>query len=179
MRLVKLAVLSLVVLFCVLTAMSLLIPSHVRISRAINLHASAEGIFHLIDNPDQWPQWYPAFQKQNATALLQQHQVHITTMMKTDTLRTMRWQQAGKRPVINGWHLHRFTAPDSATLQWYMDFQLSWYPWQKFSSLFYEKTYGTMMEQGLQNIKRLAEDAAPAGAFRSQSPPHTAAPDGG
>jgi hypothetical protein len=35
-----------------------------------------------------------------------------------------------------------------------MDFRLSWYPWEKFSSLFYEKTYGTMMETGLLNFKK-------------------------
>jgi hypothetical protein len=35
-----------------------------------------------------------------------------------------------------------------------MDFQLAWYPWQKFSSLFYERTYGAMMERGLANFKK-------------------------
>jgi len=38
-----------------------------------------------------------------------------------------------------------------------MDFQLQWYPWQKCGSLLYEGTYGRMMEQGLQNIKKLAQ----------------------
>jgi hypothetical protein len=153
MRLIKLALISFVVFFGIITAMSLLIPSRVRISRATNISDPSDSVFYLIRNREQWPRWHPAFQQQNIVALLQQHGIQVTPLLQTDTLVTVRWQQAGKPPVLNGWQLHRFTASDSATLQWYMDFQLKWYPWQKFSSLFYEKTYGAMMEQGLQNIK--------------------------
>ncbi len=63
-------------------------------------------------------------------------------------------QQEGRKPVISGLQLYGGPASDSLTLQWYMDFQLSWYPWQKFSSLFYEQTYGVMMERGLVNFKK-------------------------
>lgn len=59
--------------------------------------------------------------------------------------------------MYTGWQLHRSNPQDSATLQWYMDFHLSWYPWQKFGSLFYENNYGRMMEQGLYNLKREVE----------------------
>lgn len=155
MRLIKLALLSLLFFFGILTAMSLLIPAHVRISRAVNISSRADSLFYWINNREQWPRWHPAFQGQSA-ALLQQHRIRITPVLQTDTLITMRWEQAGKPPVLNSWQLHRFSTADSATLQWYMDFRLQWYPWQKFSSLFYEKTYGAFMEQGLQNIKRLA-----------------------
>jgi hypothetical protein len=39
-----------------------------------------------------------------------------------------------------------------------MDFQLGWYPWQKFSSLFYENTYGNMMQDGLARLKSVADN---------------------
>jgi len=42
-------------------------------------------------------------------------------------------------------------------VQWWMDFKLRWYPWEKFSSLFFENIYGAQMEKGLDNLKRLAE----------------------
>ena len=67
----------------------------------------------------------------------------------------MHLQQAHKPEVINGWKIYQHSQVDSLTLQWYMDFQLKWYPWQKFGSLFYENTYGVMMEKGLSNIKEL------------------------
>lgn len=153
MRVIKLALISFLVFFAIITAISLLIPRHIRISKAINISAGADSIFYLITNQDQWRYWHPAFQQHDMDALLQQNKTTITPVVKTDTLVMLNWQQQGKHPVVNGWELHRFAATDSVTLQWYMDFHLKWYPWQKFSSLFYEKTYGSMMQQGLQNIK--------------------------
>src|SRR6476646_8572030 len=159
MRLIKLAFISFLVFFGIITAMSLLIPAHIRISKAINISAS-DSVFYLINDSHQWPRWHPAFQGREATTVLQQSNIIITPLIKTDTLISESWQQAGKPPVLNSWELHRFGTADSVALQWYMDFELKWYPWQKFGSLLYEKTYGTMMEQGLQNIKHIAEQKA-------------------
>ena len=157
MRLLKLALLSFLVFFGLITAMSLLIPAHVRISKAINMPDSTRRIFSLINDSSKWRLWHPAFQIPQIDSLLQQHQITIIPLVSTDSLVTVNWQQAGKPPVQNSWQVHRFAASDSITLQWYMDFRLKWYPWEKFSSLFYEKTYGLMMEQGLQNIKNQVE----------------------
>ena len=63
---------------------------------------------------------------------------------------------AGSKKVDNGWNLVR--EQGSLTVQWYMDFKLRWYPWEKFSSLLFEKQYGTQMEIGLAKLKRLAEN---------------------
>lgn len=156
MRLIKLAFLSFIIFFAIITAMSLLIPSQVRISRAINL-GTTDSVLFLLTKPDQWSRWHPAFQVKDAAALLQQHKISITPLFKTDSVITMQWQQAHKTPVLNSWQIHHVASSDSVTLQWYMDFRLRWYPWQKFSSLFYENTYGTMMEQGLHNIKNIVQ----------------------
>lgn len=43
--------------------------------------------------------------------------------------------------------------PNTVTVQWYMDFDLGWLPWKKFSGLLLEKRYGPMMEQGLERLK--------------------------
>ncbi|MEI9809028.1 MAG: hypothetical protein WDO16_14850 [Bacteroidota bacterium] len=39
------------------------------------------------------------------------------------------------QPVTNVWRTISHPGQDSVTLQWYMDFQLRWYPWEKFGSL--------------------------------------------
>jgi hypothetical protein len=158
MRLIKLALISFVIFFGIITAMSLLIPSHIRISKAINMHAPKDSIFSLVANQKQWPRWHPAFQQGHMPELLQQNKITITPLQTTDTLVTMQWQQEGRRPVINGWQLHEFASTDSLTMQWYMDFNLPWYPWEKFGSLFYEKTYGVMMEKGLSNLKQTVQN---------------------
>jgi hypothetical protein len=153
MRLLKLAFLSFVIFFLLITAISLLIPSHIRISKAVNIGSAPDSILYFIKNQEQWPLWHPAFQQRNSDSLLQQHNITIKPILQTDSLVTVRWQQGNHPPVLNSWQVHRFAASDSVTLQWYMDFQLPWYPWQKFSSLFYENTYGQMMERGLVQLK--------------------------
>jgi hypothetical protein len=157
MRLLKLALLSFLVFFGLITAMSLLIPAHVRISKAINIAGRSNRILSLVNDSSQWGLWHPAFQMPHIDSLLQHHQITITPLVKTDSLVRVNWLQAGKPPVQNSWQVHRFAASDSITLQWYMDFRLQWYPWEKFSSLFFEKTYGLMMERGLQNLKKQVE----------------------
>ena len=156
MRLIKLAFISFIVFFGIITAMSLLIPSHIRISKAVSI-SRTDSVFYLINNVDQWPRWHPAFQGLDAGTALQASHIAVASVQKNDSLVSMSWQQAGKTPVLNTWELHRFGETDSVALQWYMDFHLKWYPWQKFNSLLYEKTYGTMMEQGLNNIKRILQ----------------------
>jgi hypothetical protein len=150
-RLIKLALISIVFLFLVVTAISLLIPSHIRISKAINIHAEKDSIFVLISDTAKWKQWHPAFIPNDSTPKFPS--IQIVQKFQNDSEIVMHLQQAGKPEVINGWKIYQHTDVDSLTLQWYMDFHLKWYPWKKFASLFYENTYGVMMEQGLDNIK--------------------------
>src|SRR5215218_10725832 len=157
MRLIKLALISLIVFFVVITAMSLLFPSHIRISKAVTISKESDSVFYLINDFAQWPRWHPAFQKQNMDSVLQKNKISLKRIVRTDSLVTLNWQQAGKLPVVNSWQIHRFGTADSLALQWYMDFELKWYPWQKFGSLFYENTYGRLMEQGLHNIKQIVQ----------------------
>ena len=151
MRLIKLAIISIVFLFIVVTAISLLIPAHIRISKAINIYAQKDSVFALIWDTTRWKQWHPAFIPNDSAPKFPT--VHITNKIQGDSEIVMYLQQTGKPEVINGWKIYQGNPADSLTLQWYMDFHLKWYPWQKFGSMLYENTYGKMMEQGLENIK--------------------------
>jgi hypothetical protein len=157
MRVLKLAVISFVVFFIVMLCFSLLVPSHIRLSKAINIHAGGDSIFSIIKDTARWQQWHPGFQNLGVGATLSRNNLSLKEVSISDTLVVMELQQGAKRPVTNSWALHQYAAADSVTLQWYMDFKLKWYPWQKFSSLFYEGTYGKMMEKGLNNIKTQTE----------------------
>ena len=153
MRLIKLAIISIVLLFAAATAVSLLIPSRVRISKAINLH-DPQPALALIWDTTSWHRWHPAFMNDT---LQQRHPIHFALQEKTDSSLRILLRQGNKRPIDNGWIIHRYASSDSITLQWYMDFQLKWYPWQKFSSMFFENTYGRMMEEGLGHIREITE----------------------
>ena len=58
------------------------------------------------------------------------------------------------KPVLNTWRVIEHTPTDSLALQWAMDFDLRWYPWEKFASLALEKTYAPKMEQGLLELRK-------------------------
>ena len=83
--------------------------------------------------------------------------VEVKVIFEKDSLLVMQWRQKGKKNLDMGWQLMGSNNIDPATLQWFMDFKTSWYPWEKFASLFYENNYGAMMEQGLVNIKKEVE----------------------
>lgn len=155
MRVIKLALISIVFLFVVVTAISLLIPSHVRISKAINIAGEKEQVFALIRDTSQWKLWYPAFMPNEQSTNFPE--VNVQMRNENDSLIEMALQQSNKPEVINGWNLFEHGAADSLTLQWYMDFHMKWYPWRKFASLFFENTYGVMMQQGLENIRSIVQ----------------------
>lgn len=149
MRIIKLGIISLVIIFIIITLISLLFPSQIRISRATNLPNQRDSIFSLLR---QEATWHPAyFDSASASGMAKMKKAVVE---QTDSTFVYTLQQAGRKKVNNGWQLYGTPSSDSLTLQWYMDFQLSWYPWEKFSSLFYEATYGRMMETGLLNLKK-------------------------
>jgi len=150
---IKFGIISIIIFFVVLTAISLGIPSHIRISKAINIYGSNAAILALIKDTARWQEWHPAYQPSKPLP----QGLTIKPLQINDTEVVMQLQQYQRTPVINGWRIHQFPSADSTTLQWYMDFHLSWYPWQKFSSMVYEKTYGLMMQKGLDNIKEIVE----------------------
>ncbi|HEU4469827.1 MAG TPA: hypothetical protein VFR58_01980 [Flavisolibacter sp.] len=150
MRLIKLALISAAFLFLIALAMSLLIPSHIRISRAANFYGPATSVLGPIRDTARWKQWHPAYMPDSGRVY---PQAEIKLLRQTDSLLVMRISQAS-RSIDNGWQVYSFQGADSVTLQWYMDFELKWYPWEKFSSLFFEGSFGKMMEEGLHNLKK-------------------------
>ncbi len=167
MRVLKLALISFIVLFLVITGISLFIPSNVRISRAINMGADSTEIINNVEDIGKWRYWYPGFDTLKIvpvdTVAGKIHGVNVGG--KSITITDIKPNEviarfgAGKgRPVNSGWKAISFANSDSTTVQWYMDFRLRWYPWEKFSSLTFEKLYAPRMEEGLIKLKMLVEN---------------------
>ena len=165
MRLIKLALLSFIILFALVTVISLFIPSHIRISKATNIPADDTVVNANLQDLWRWRNWHPALKtvseneiqklgessikvKGTTIAITQRRENEIVTEMATDH----------GRPITSGFKTIRHPG-DSSTLQWYMDFRLRWYPWEKSRSLFYENIYGVQLEQGLSNLKEMSRAA--------------------
>ena len=165
MRLIKLAILSFILLFLLITGISLFIPSKVRISKAVNMQAESDNIYREISNIQNWKNWHPALKDlggeefsllEDGSMKVKNNFLRITK--KDQEMVIAEFKKEGGRPLISGMKLISYPQPDSLTVQWYMDFNLPWYPWEKFKSLFYEDIYGVQMEQGLSNLKQLMEN---------------------
>ncbi len=148
MRVIKLGVISLVVFSLLITFISFLFPSHVRISKAIDINADAKVVMAQLSDTSNWKNWYPG--ADSAAVLPFIISVTDSSVLANTTL-------MNGRKGITGLNIYNAAIPNAVTLQWYMDFHLRWYPWEKFSSLLLEKRYGTMMEQGLAKLKALLE----------------------
>lgn len=165
MRVIKLAILSLIFLFLLVTTISLFIPSNIRITKATNIASGDQMAFgHYIVQLPKWREWHPAlknvpeseFQFSNDSGLrIRGTMITIVEKKKNELVTEMK--TVNGRPIVSGFKIIQYPQGDSSTLQWYMDFKLRWYPWEKFRSLFYENIYGAQMEQGLANLKELAE----------------------
>ncbi|MBO9203614.1 MULTISPECIES: SRPBCC family protein [Niastella] len=161
MRIVKLAIISVVVLFLVTYLFSLIIPSQIRISRAMNISVSNDSLRALVTDLRQWKQWNelvnnPALTNQQyAEKSYSSDQLKVTSEPSTgDTLFTA-WRQQNARVLASGFTWEG--TGDQLVLQWYFDVKLKWYPWEKFSSIVFDKQLGPPMEKSLGNLKKLLE----------------------
>lgn len=166
MHFIRLLLISLVALFLIITGISLLIPSHVRISKAIDIRAGKEVVLAQLADPAQWKSWYPGLD--TAQLVIENGQVKGVAAKGSDAAIIITGQTPDEvitafkghkmKKVISGWKLIPAPGSNLVTVQWYMDFSLRWYPWEKFSSLVLEKNYRPVMEKGLANLKKKLEN---------------------
>jgi hypothetical protein len=118
-----------------------------------------------ISNAANWKNWYPGadsskFFYETDTIkglILDEHkrQYIVITGRKEDEV-TAEYILPNKK-IPTGWLIAVNTEANSVTIQWYMDFHLRWYPWEKFSSFVFERVYHPQLQQGLDNLKRFLE----------------------
>ena len=145
MRIIKLGLISVIAFAILVTIFSLFFPSKVRISKAIDINANAETVLQQLKDTTNWKNWYPGADSAGVLP-------HITSI--TDSSVTANSNLQNGRKGITGWNIYGSSVPNTVTVQWYMDFKLRWYPWEKFSGMLFEKRYGPMMEKGLENLKK-------------------------
>src|SRR5207249_6987857 len=108
MRAIKLTFIFLLFLFLIMTAFSLLIPSHIRISRATNLPNQKEKIFALLQNDSTW---YPAYEDSASAKNFSRFSKKI--IAKTDSTYILQLQQQNKKTVVSGWQVYGTSTADS------------------------------------------------------------------
>lgn len=170
MRFIKLGVISVLVFFLLLTAITLLFPSHQRISRAINIAAPLGRVAGAVNDLRRWDDWNRFTAGSGLTnkkisspsagtgAFLSSDQLTLSiTYGGTDSV-AMNWRQVNGRSFNGGFNFMQLY-PDSVTVQWWFDFHFRWYPWEKLGGLVYDRKLGPVMEESLSGLKHLMENS--------------------
>ena len=155
MKLIKLAVISALLLSVLVTAISLLFPSTVIVSRAIEVKSTSEKIAFYAADLNQWSAWMSDWKQnevrlQNDTAFIGTQLIHFES--KTDSSVNYQWVATGQAPYvvkIEWFPLEKV----NYVIHWTFEQQVSWYPWEKFQTLLNEKLLGGKMEMELQNLQ--------------------------
>jgi hypothetical protein len=165
MRIIKLGLISLIFFVVFLTLLSFLFPSQVRISRATDIVADKDSIKSMLADPQRWEKWYPGADTASLIYIEGKLKGIETGWMKgliitniTDSTIELGNIGTGPKRVKSGWNIYPGNTPNTFTVQWYMDFHLLWYPWEKFSGLLLEKKYAPRMEKGLEKLKTLLQE---------------------
>ncbi len=170
MHFVKFILISLIALFIVLTAFSLLFPSHLRVGRDINIAAPREKVQAVIGDLHTWDHWNEFIRSSSLTnksvsspssgkgAFLSSNQLTVSESVSQPGRIEFNWKQPKGKNAEGGFNLLQLR-PDSLTVQWWFDFHFRWYPWEKLGLLVYDKKFGPVMEESLDSLKRYVENS--------------------
>lgn len=132
----------------------------------MNVKASTEEIKAPLADLRRWNEWNPFLDSVAAGTMSFSGGNGVPNEMRIEDVRVNWVNTEGRdlvaemkgltgKPVTCGWQIIEHPDSDSTTVQWYMDFKLGWLPWQKFSGLLLENSYGPRMEQGLTRLRQL------------------------
>lgn len=161
MKLIRLALMSVLFLFVIASLIGIVLPSNVLVSRAVNITAPKDSIFPYIKDIEQWKQWMDG---------MQQASVHIHSALAADLAGTkVDITNVSDSTVVSSWvtkngHLQTSTihfigdpSQKITVVQWQFEQKLKWYPWERLGSMMNDKILGTMMEKNLNNLRSLVE----------------------
>ena len=157
MKIIKLGLISVVIIFSIITCMGLLLPSHVNISRTIDINQSPDSILPYINNFFGWKKWV------NALA-----QTDIKNPNKIQFGKSSINLYNSNKTQVNGAWIDADGKEQKTTIQliekdkitivnWQFEYNVSWFPLDRFSSIVNDKVTGRMMEDNLAALKILIE----------------------
>lgn len=160
MRLIKLAVISVVVLFAVAVFIGALLPSTVLVSRAVNINVPADSVLKYTGDIREWKNWIEGLNDTTMkissprAAMLGNTSVVVTGVSDSAVLST--WKTSNG--TIQQSTINIIPGPGQVTIvQWQFVQKLKWYPWEKLGSMMNDKIMGTMMEKNLSHLKEYLE----------------------
>ena len=162
MRLIKLALISIIALFTVLSFFSVMMPSTVLVSRAVDIYAPSDTIKLYVSDLNQWVYWVKGMRSKDVT-IKSAREADLGTQLLTiqtvtDTSVIIIWASKKASTQVSTLQFIKVPEKNLTIVQWQFVQKLRWYPWEKFASFMNDKILGPMMEENLQQLKQLSEN---------------------
>jgi hypothetical protein len=161
MKLLKLGLISLVILFLLATIMGIALPSKVLVSRAVNISAPVDSVLAQIKDILQWPNWVegmndPSVRIESAVSA---HigKSEVTIIENNDSTVVSTWITAKGKPQISTIRVIYQPQQNVTIVQWQFEQSIGWLPWERLGSMMNDKIMGPMMEKNLDQLKQLIE----------------------
>lgn len=165
MRFIKLAIISFVFLFLLITAISLLLPSTINVSRAIDIMGPIDSVYRNINDVANWKKWYANYDSAGVSfsgktsgegSSITMNKTTVTIVKSSaDKIKTA-WQ-SGSKTLEGEFNFIRQNNASEITVQWLFVQHVKWYPWEKLALIVTDKTIGPVMEKSLDNLKMVVE----------------------
>lgn len=161
MKLFKLGLISLVLLFLLATVMGSMLPSKVLVSRAVNIKAPADSVRYEVEDIRKWPNWIGGM---NDSSVIIQSSVSaqigkstVTIAEKNDSTVVSTWITAKGKPQISTMRIIYQPQQEITIVQWQFEQSIGWLPWERLGSIMNDKIMGPIMEKNLDQLKHLIE----------------------
>lgn len=178
MRYVKMLLTGLLGLALLATLIGLLMPSSVKVSRGVIIDADSVSVEAILMDQDHWKEWLP-WTNQSQGILIQEKgergkKGYEYRWESLDGKNTGLLTYQGKEPGLllfsyefkemnksQGGFRIRKIAEGRTEVQWFMEYPLKWYPWERFYGIFIDGMIGSVMETGLQELIKLTNNKIP------------------
>lgn len=170
MRLLKQAIIALVVFGIMLLFFSLLLPSRISVSRTVLVHAPKDSVMAALLRMEDWKHWNPVLQdsaaKYSIVSTQQVDWVNAAGISNSIQLKRSATDsidviiRSNNKPVFSSGFIVAGHPQDSllAKVEWWISEDIKWYPWEKFYGLFSESFRETYMDNTLQLFRYYIEN---------------------
>jgi hypothetical protein len=161
MKLIRLALFSVLSLFAIASLIGMLLPAHVLVSRAVNITAPKDSILPYVKDIEEWKGWMDGMQQSSVNIQSSTHAdfagTNITITDISDSSVVSSWISKKGSPQTSTVNIIGDSLQHVTIVQWQFEQKLKWYPWERLGSMMNDKILGTMMEKNLNNLKLLVE----------------------
>lgn len=172
MRAIKAFLVGATGLFIIITLFSLLIPSNVRVSRAVVINnATAAQVYGQVANFENWKKWHPVFtldstksgvtgeELKDGSYRIVNHGMKVHLQMESADSASVKFliQVEGDNDIDNDIVITPLPSQQAVQVEWRAITKLRWYPWEKFYGIFIDKLTGANYEMALNGLKSYLE----------------------